>query len=346
MTHVPGSNERAIVNALLRRVLDPAGLTADRHDAAAQLSALSIEARQQVAEDPRFRLALAVLDRTRPASSHSVGVQRQSRIAVDLRVLIQDSISGGWQAPRVAIRHPAGLIERARICADAAVLDQASPAGVAACAWVQLAAAPGLLNVHARWPDSPAFARDYVEDSLLHGAARHSLPVRLARAILREAASRPHIKLLYDEAGAWMAGWIAASPLGAADTLPSGGSLAELLVTLRAGCAIRAYRAQVRLPRALRLLDLIAAVTVLRFAGRLDLLRSHRAAGGDITQTLWHLSERDRRGDLSFETAVGAVLGAPRTAGVVLLRDEVIAMDYVDRVIASDHTAGTSGVLQ
>jgi hypothetical protein len=69
-----------------------------------------------------------------------------------------------------------------------------------------------------------------------------------------------------------------------------------------------------RSPGLLALGKLSSAVTLIRAAGRADLIRAYTEADGDPRETALAHERHDRRAELLFETALGSVL-RPLTAG-------------------------------
>lgn len=351
MSYAPPGQPYDRINQLVRRCVDPRASQDARRRAAREVADLPSADLRALAESAAFRRVLDVLDepyrveqmisRAEPGGDpqrERLGV-RGYGLGADLRVLLHGAFSGTWYRVAPEIEALRRMSDRALECAAAVEVDDGVPPVEIArgAAWTQLEPGAGLLAIRDTWPDRTTCLATYLDQSLVRGAARVSVPPPLAALIAHELASRPAATAWFDGVVSWMEAWVAAAPLDGPPRPEAESRLRRLCVLTRVGAALRAVTADVRAPRLLALTELVSAVTIIRAAGRADVLRAARRAGGDPVETGRAHADHDRRAELLAEHAISAVLRQPTASELGSLAGrERQALECVGETISAD----------
>lgn len=348
MTYRPPSALYDRFSRLLRLGLDPRLSDDEREDALRALSG-STKDLTELFDDPAFGNLITALSapyqvEEAPKDAKHSGQPIEVRcglgaykVAADLRQLIHESFDHNWYVVGPEIEDQVRTSDRAIVCARAVgAADLASTDDLArGAAWTQLVSGNGLLAIWQARPEDAAGLAAYLRHSLELGASRTSLPRSLALVITRELASRPRAKDWFDGIARWLEAWVVAVPLEGRTPADTARLLRHTRLMMRVGLAMRAT--EVRSPRLLALAELVSVVTLLRAAGRGDLMRAHSEAHGDPMETVRAHERHDRRADLRFETAIGAVLRSPSVAELAgLAEHEQRALMGVGDVLRAD----------
>lgn len=346
MTYRPPSARYHRFSSLLRQALDPR-FNVEERDQSLRALAWSAEELAALVDDPDFRSALNALnaphqvERTpteMTASSQSIETPRYNGGA-DLRQLINEAFDVSWHIVGPEIEDQTRVSDRAIVCARAVASGDSVPSDDLArgVAWTQLIPGTGLLRIWQAWPDDTSRIEAYLQHSLDRGASRRAIPRRLAIAITRELASRPRARAWFDAVVRWAEAWVVAVSLAGRTPAESTRHLQGAHLMMRVGLAKRATNAGMRSPRVLALAELASSVTLIRAAARVDLIRAYREAGGDPRETVRAHERHDRRAELLFEAALGAVLRPPRAAELTALtEDEQRSLAIVGDVLHAD----------
>lgn len=351
MTYQPPSAPYRRFSLLLRRGLDPRSSAEERAQALHEME-WSTEELTELADDAAFGSVMEAVSApcevsnrpTKETASTESLVTRCGigpyNLASDLRRLIHVVFKNAWYSVAPEIDTQVRASDRAMVCARAVESDDTlAPDDLArGTAWTQLAPAAGLFAIWETWPEDVTRLSAYLYHSVHGGASRGSMPLPVASAITAELASRPGQRRWFDQVAAWMEAWVATVPLeGRSESSQVTRLLRRARLMMRLGVSMRALDADVRSPRLLALAELTSVVTLIRAAGRADLMRAYVEADRDPGETARAQGRHDRRADLLFEIAIAAVLRRPSAAELAALeRSERRALSSVRAVLAAD----------
>jgi len=351
MSYRPPTARYDRFSSLLRRGLDPR-FTVEEREHALRALAGSTEELSELVDDLDFRGLIKALNAPYQVQGAAEEDTESSQsletrcglgtynIAADLRQLINtSSFELSWHAVPPEIEDQIRASDRAMVCARAVSAGDSMPGDdlVRGVAWTELVPGAGLLAIRQAWPEDVTRLATYLHYSLDRGASQSSIPLPLASAITAELASRLEQQLWFDQVVAWMEAWVATVPLTARTTTELTRLLRRTRLMMRLEMAMRASDGDVRAPRLFALAELASAVTLIRAAGRADLVRAHAEAGGDPRATARTYEQYDRRADLLFETALGAVLRGPRPEELAALSEgELRALSFMGTLLTAD----------
>jgi hypothetical protein len=348
----PGKGGETLVS-LLRRGLEPRLPPEVRRQALDQIASMSGEDLGSALEDASildllrafdvpFRVPISDEGSSRTLSRSGTGAYG---LGADLRRLLNDAFAPTWRSLNQEVEKVVSARERCLALASSAQAGDGDLVAFArGAAWTQLIPGTTLLAIAHVWPSDAARLSCFMKQSLERGGSRAAIPTMLGEATINELSSRPTWSRVYDEVLDWAESWVACASLDGLSGDPQQW-LRQLRLQVRIGVARRAADAGIPAPRLVALLELTSAAVLIREAGRADLVRAHRAAGGDPEETVRHHAKHDRRGSVLAELAIAEILRAPDPAVIAELpRAERRALFWFDEVLSAD-SALASGLL-
>jgi hypothetical protein len=331
---------------MVRTLMDPRTPAAERQHVAQEMASLGSAELAALSQNVVVRRALAALDEPFLVGEPVPGGRnnplpaavRGYGLGADLRLLLHESWRPAWYTMKGDIAAATHLSDRALICAAAErsdVIPVDDP--TLAVAWTQLLPGAGLLAVSEGDSGIDGTASAYLQHALVRGASQRSIPRSLAVAINREVASRPDWRHWLDLMTRWLEARVATASFPSILDKRESQTLARWLLFTRSGVAVRAVADEIRAPRLFALAELLTAVTLIRAAGRVDLLRAYGEAAGDAARTVALHRLQDHRAELLMEVAVGMCLSVPKPSELVGLTDQQrSALGWMTDVTAAD----------
>jgi hypothetical protein len=327
--------------ALLRILLEPHTSADERRRVAEALAKCAPESLATCLAQPQIASALRIISEAYPAPTENrpavfhPGCHGRYSLGADLRLLINDACNARiWTLP-IEIEAVVTASERARLIAVAHEADPDATGEVArGIAWTQLDPGAPLL----RWrPEQRSQITAYVQYALDRGGADASMPLPYAHALNQELACRAVERTWFDSTYAWMEAWTACTPMDTVARQEVKSTIRRLHRMLRVGVALRAASAEMRIPRLLAIAELGAAIVVIRATGKADLIRAHRAGGGDPSLMARTHQKGDRDAGLLVEVAIGEVLRPLSHVEVEALHEsERHALRFIAQVLSMD----------